>query len=620
VSFAWFDGVSLTAEAALLAATGSYGVWDSSLWDTGTWGPDVAWVDISAYLRSLSTSRRFSRDIQVWEAGTAQAVLDDRDGRFSPSNMSSPYVTGGVTGIRPWRPVRYRATYAGVTYDLYRGYVQSWQESWTPGHADAEVTISCADELARLAAFDGLEQAPVGAGETSGRRIHRILDNAGHVGERSVDDGRTTMQATTLSGDAVAELKVTTDSEGGALWIDADGSVDFDHGYALIENTRSNTVMATFADTPGSDISDTFTRTVASGWSTADAGGIWTTTADCSVTGTAGRHSLTSVNVSRRSSIGQATSDVLDMRARVRTDALAATQPIYGALCGRFVDASNMYMGQVRFTAAAQLEARIVARVAGFETTVGSVVVPGVPHVAGSWYRVRFQIIGSALRLKVWPDGSSEPDAWHVDVTDTTLTTSAPVGFRSILVTGNTNALPVAVEFDDLTVATPMPYSDATVEYNGDLLANIAAFARVGGTAQVASDLTSRALYGDRRTSRADLMCEADAQAGALAQLWVARFKDPELRVTQIKVKPRADPARLFPQVLGRKVRDLVRVVVRPLGGYTITRDCFISGISHDITEDDWITTFDLSSAVPFTQFTTSRFDVGVWDSATWFY
>jgi hypothetical protein len=149
---------------------------------------------------------------------------------------------------------------------------------------------------------------------------------------------------------------------------------------------------------------------------------------------------------------------------------------------------------------------------------------------------------------------------------------------------------------------------------------NIAAFARVGGTAQIADDPSSRSVYKDRRETRTDLVCETDAQALALATFYVERFKQPEQRVTQIVVKPRTDPKRLFPQVLGRRVRDLIRVIVHPLGGGTITQDCHIAGITHDITKDDWTTTFDLWSATVYTGYSTSRFDVGQFDVMRFFF
>lgn len=416
-------GVAVTVEAAFSAATGVYGAWDTAIWDTAAWGPDAAYVDISQYLRfPLQTNRKFSRDVQAWDPGTASAVLSNRDRRFSPDNLSGAYVTSGVTGIRPWRPFRLSATWNGVTYILYTGYLLTYQEDWAGGHADSTVSVACTDEFARLAGFDGTEQTPVGAGETSGLRIHRLLNNAAHTGTRNIAAGRTTVQATTLASNTATELKLVTDSEGGGLFIDADGSVVFEDQYALVEQARSNTIQATFGDGSGSEL-------------------------EC---------------------------------------------------------------------------------------------------------------------------------------------------------------------------------SDVGIEYNGDLIVNIASYARVGSTAQIAPDPTgtSRALYGDHRASRTDLVCETDAQALALATFDVARYKDPELRVTQIKIKPLGDPDKLWPQALGRRVRDLVRVVVRPIGGGTITRDCHIAGIHHETDGASWTTTFDLWSASVYQLYATSRWDVGTWDGATtsWFF
>lgn len=421
MSIPWFDGtLTLTVEAALSASTGTYGLFDSALFDSALFGPDIVWSDISAYARGISSTRKFNRDVQAWSPGTATFVLNNRERYFSPSNLSdsSPFVTGGISQIRPLRPMRWAATYGGVTYYLYTGYATAWEETFVPGHVDGYVTVPCEDEMAMLSAFDGVEVAAVGGGETSGRRVHRVLDNAGYTGTRSVELGQVTLQPTTLAQNAVSELKLVTDSEGGALFIDADGTVCFEQQYALMENDRSSSIQATFGDGSGSEL----------------------------------------------------------------------------------------------------------------------------------------------------------------------------------------------------------PCSDIAVAYNGDLVRNIVGFARVGGTAQFADDPSSRQLYRDRRETRTDLLCETDAQALSLAEFFVERFKDPELRVTQIKVKPRADPARLFPQVLGRRVRDLVRVVVRPLGGGTITRDCYIAGISHDVSRDDWVTTFDLASASVYQAYATSRFDIGRFDTATFFF
>ena len=44
----WDSGYTYTIEAAFDASTGTYGVWDTSLWDSATWGPAVVWNDITA--------------------------------------------------------------------------------------------------------------------------------------------------------------------------------------------------------------------------------------------------------------------------------------------------------------------------------------------------------------------------------------------------------------------------------------------------------------------------------------------------------------------------------------------------------------------------------------------
>jgi hypothetical protein len=396
-----------------------FGAWDTGLWDSALWGPDEIWTDISPYVRSISTDRHFSRDMQVWESGTATIVLNNFDARFSPSNLASEYVSYGITGIRPWRPVRIRATWAGVTYDLFRGYALNWNESYdqpSPNGGGAYMTVSCVDEMASLARFDGLAQTPVGAGELSGVRIHRILNNAGHGGARMIDPGNVTVQATDLSANAVEELKLTTDSEGGGLYVSKSGTVVFQRSTALVDNTRSSTIQATYGD------------------------------------------------------------------------------------------------------------------------------------------------------------GSGE-----------------------------------------------LPYSAVQPAYDGDLMVNIVSWSRVGGTVQTLTDEISRALYGgDKRdTSKQNLICTTDLQVAQLAGVFLQQFSKPEDRIASVEIRPRGNPALLFPAVLAREVRDLVRAVRRPPGDITITRDCHIAGITHQIDGDNWVTRFTLWSATFYQS--VGRWDTALWDQATWF-
>lgn len=424
-----FDGIDLTVSAAFSSAVDTYSEWDEGAWDSAVWGPDETFVDITDYLRSFNTTRRFGREVAAWEAGTGTLTLDNRDGRFSADNLSGPYVSAGVSGIRPWRAVKIRATYNSITYSVARMYATDWIESYpqlaAADSGDAIVTVPMVDEFARLANFDGLELTPAGAGDLFGERIHRVLDAAGFAGERAIEVGVTTMQATDLSQNTVTELKLTADSEGGAVYIDHRGAVVGEEMLALVQNARSITSQATFGDGGGDEV----------------------------------------------------------------------------------------------------------------------------------------------------------------------------------------------------------PYSDISIDGAGDLIVNIASYARVGSTAQTAADPTSRALYGDRRDTRTDLVCETDDQAEDLATWKVMRFKDPERRVSSIQIKPRRNPSVMFPLALGLQVRDLVTVVRRPPGGHTITQFCHIAGIRHVLTPDNWVTTFDLFSATPYRAFASSLWDTGLWGSsgadteaARWFF
>lgn len=419
----WFGTtITLTVEAAFSAATGTYGAWDAALWDTATWGPDILWQDVSQYLRSFKIDRKFGDKVSHWDPGTASVVLSNADGRFSSDNLSSPYTVAGISGIRPWRPIRIRATYAGLTYDLYNGKILDYVDTWIPGYTDAFVTLPCTDQKAALNDVDGVPGAAVGAGETSGARIHRLLNEANYTGLRNVMPGRQTMQSTTLASNVGAEIDLTVDSEGGSFFIDADGSTVFEDQYALLEQARSNTIQATFGDGSGPEL----------------------------------------------------------------------------------------------------------------------------------------------------------------------------------------------------------PCNDITPVNTGTRIKNIFAYTRVGGTAQVAADATSRALTEDKRASRTDLICETDAQALSLAQMDLQIYKDPKRLFSMIRVKPNGGGPNtaLWPHVLGRRPRDLVRVVARPtpIGNPVITRDAYIAGIHHDVTGDDWVTVFDLWDASAYEPFFNSRWDVALWDHASWFF
>jgi hypothetical protein len=117
-------------------------------------GPYVVsptWVDVTGYVRELTTRRGRTDDLSDFGAGTASITLDNRDRRFDPLNTAGPYY-GQLT---PRRQIRVRAanTVAGVTttHDIFRGYVSGWPCRITDAGFDSTVALECFDALGLLA-------------------------------------------------------------------------------------------------------------------------------------------------------------------------------------------------------------------------------------------------------------------------------------------------------------------------------------------------------------------------------------------------------------------------------------------------------------------------------------
>src|SRR5262245_37480588 len=180
--------------------------------DTGTLAPDVTWTDVSEFVLSVATTRgarRIESPVIRYEPGTATILLDNSDRRFDPTNLAGPYVAAGVTQVTPMRAVRVTAIYAGVAYNVWRGFADEWRISYADP-SWSQVVLTATDAFKVVANFDRSAVAAVGAGEDTGTRINRILDSIGwSATDRNVDaggaSGSMALQATTLADNSLAE-------------------------------------------------------------------------------------------------------------------------------------------------------------------------------------------------------------------------------------------------------------------------------------------------------------------------------------------------------------------------------------------------------------------------------
>lgn len=181
---------------------------------------------------------------------------DAQSSTFTTASAATASLDGIITGtggtlVKPMRPVRVRAIWNGTTYDLFRGFVDSWNITWN-GPNWSEVTVPCTDAFK---IFGNIERTPVaatGAGEGTGTRIGRILDGIGWSASlRDIDTGDVVVQSTTLDGNALEEMLIAAETEVGELYMTGDGKVFFRDRSGITDDARSTTSNATFGDQVG---------------------------------------------------------------------------------------------------------------------------------------------------------------------------------------------------------------------------------------------------------------------------------------------------------------------------------------------------------------------------------
>jgi len=246
------------ADVAIHVALGYYGaeadlfLWDVAEWDVGEWADVAPLDDISCHVVSVAIGLGRDQPLDRFRTGTATVELDDPDGRYSP--WSTAATPDEYTGVRVGIDLVIWAEIAGFVYPRFRGIVDQIIDDWPEQSRDPgtphRVTFHAMDYLADLAAFDGFEQPPTGAGELSGARIGRVLDNAHYTRPRDVDEGTVPVQATTLAGRALDEAGLTTDTERGALFVNRSGTLVFRDRNGLGTDPAYTSVQALFGDRP----------------------------------------------------------------------------------------------------------------------------------------------------------------------------------------------------------------------------------------------------------------------------------------------------------------------------------------------------------------------------------
>ena len=182
-------------------------------------------IDLSDVTRSIKISRGRNIMRDTYEAGNCTVRVIDQDGNFNPQNVNSTF----YPLLTPLRKIRVAATTATTQEFLFSGYVDSYRYTYPTGQELGYVDIVCSDafrlfQMANVATVTGAT-----AGQTTGTRITKILDQVSFpTSMRITDTGSTTVQADPgTARPALAALKAAEFAEQGAFFIRTDGTAEF---------------------------------------------------------------------------------------------------------------------------------------------------------------------------------------------------------------------------------------------------------------------------------------------------------------------------------------------------------------------------------------------------------
>jgi hypothetical protein len=199
-------------------------------------------VDVSNLLDSVNTNRGRNISSEQFQTGTASIRLLDQNGDFNPQNPASPY----YTYLNPMRKMTITATYLGVTYPIFAGYITGYNTTTPKFTGDLVYTTITAVDGFRLfqnAQFFGVTGAV--AGETTGTRIGKILDTIGFpTALRDIDIGLTTVQADPATQrTALQALQTCATTEYGAIYMDHTGRVTFQDRNLTVSSVAGTPVV-----------------------------------------------------------------------------------------------------------------------------------------------------------------------------------------------------------------------------------------------------------------------------------------------------------------------------------------------------------------------------------------
>jgi len=230
-------------------------------------GLDPVWIDETPYLRGFSTNRGRDNELDRSRAGQATMVVDNRDGRYVPSNTAGAH----YPSMRPTRRVRLTSeaatgttafsvgsSFVGSTdvlggggtvlYYLFSGFIEDWPQTFDPAAPEAVATIQATDGFLALSLAEFNLTWPIAPiDDSAGARISRVLQTVGWQQSEldpewtKLDTGTVIILGTfggsdiDVSAKALDYVQQVAETEGGNIFIDGAGDFNFHDADHLLD-------------------------------------------------------------------------------------------------------------------------------------------------------------------------------------------------------------------------------------------------------------------------------------------------------------------------------------------------------------------------------------------------
>ena len=627
------DGVVLTVEVGFSTSAGGGTVpLNSTL-------ASITWTDVSAYVRSVSTSRGRSSELDTFKTGSASIVFSNADRLFDPEYSAGPYY-GNLT---PLRPVRIRAQYgAGATTNLFFGWVEQWPQAYT-NPSDATVTVTASDAFKVLNMLTLTSYWEFNTLGLSPYKWYRFDD--GDTPAAAYDDIQDVADAPWLD---TTGASTTSNSSGSLIVDDSSVSASFD-GTKYVSLPQG--VLGSSADSTNNTVS------------------FWFSTS----TNTTGRYgmlnlALDELTVNCGLVVDGSGAGTIEaqwgfrdgtkyFKAYSTLNVINDGKPHHVVLTwdtgtpantGVYVDSTfyntsttkaSKYRAEL--TLANSFGAPISWQTAGgggaydypnyFEgvvdelafwnnTTLTSSQIIVLKLIGQGFYgyaQTTDSRISTVLTMSGWmSDGSNLSlglgTVQGIRTQHKTVLAAAQeceaaeqgklfidrdgklrfIGRKALAETTTYNTSQYT--FGDST--GELGYTSLTFEYNDRLIFNRVMVSRSNGATVTVDDATSQGQYFIRTSSLSSLIIGYDVQAKNIADARLANYRQPSMRVENLAFTPRQSPSTLYPVAIGVEIGTRITVKRRPQGvGSVLSKEVLVEGISHSITPGGWETSFSLS-------------------------